>query len=87
MSSLHEMDALRPAPRTTSPLVLWILCAVAVGGIWLLHEGVSQMPTQPIASIAAADTETVAGSPIATNQSPASIAGTDWVDRQRQHKP
>jgi len=77
MSDLHEMDAVRPAPRTTSPLVLWILCAVAAGGIWLLHEGTSQMPTEPIASSAAADTEAVAGPAIATNQSSASVAGTD----------
>jgi len=77
MSDLHEMDALRPAPRTTSPLVLWILCVVVAGGIWLLHEGASQMPTEPIASIAASDTEAVAGPAIATNQSSASVAETD----------
>jgi len=50
MRELHEPDELRPAPRTTPKIVLWILCAVAIGGTWLLHEGASQIETAPIAS-------------------------------------
>jgi hypothetical protein len=50
MSDLHDMNALRLAPRTASPLVLWVLCAVALGGIRLLHEGASQVPAVSIAS-------------------------------------
>jgi hypothetical protein len=47
MRKLHEPDDLRPAPRTTPKTVLWILCAVAIGGIWLLHEGASQIEAAP----------------------------------------
>ena len=54
MSDLHDISDLRPAPRTASPLVLWVLCAVALGGVSLLHEGASQMPAVPFASTTAA---------------------------------
>ena len=54
MFDLHDMSDLRPSPRTASPLVLGVLCAVALGGVWLLHEGASQMPAVPIASTTAA---------------------------------
>lgn len=84
MSDLHDMNALRPAPRTASPLVLWVLCAVALGGVWLLYEGASQMPTAPIASTTAADDAAgaVATPPaIAPDPALASTAATDRVGR------
>jgi len=56
MSELHDMNTSRPAPRAASPLVLWLLSAVAVGGVWLLLEGASQMTTVPIASTTGATT-------------------------------
>ena len=77
MSDLHEMSDLRPAPRTASPLVLGVLCAVALGGVWLLHEGASQMPAVPIVSTTAAanGAEDVGTRPaIATNPALASTA-------------
>ena len=75
MSDLQEIDALRPAPRATSPLALWALCAVAIGGIWLLREGTSQMPTAPITSIAEATSNAVTRPAIVANQPSASAAG------------
>ena len=54
MSDLHEIAAMRPAPRTTSLLVLMIMCAVAFGGVSLLHENASDLRCSRIASMAAA---------------------------------
>lgn len=36
---MQELDALRPAPRTTPTAVLWLMAAIVVGGSGLLVFG------------------------------------------------
>ena len=42
----HEMERSRQAPRNTHPIVLWLLFALAVAGVWLL----ATMPAEVLIS-------------------------------------
>lgn len=42
----HEMEQSRQAPRNTPPIVLWLLFALAVGGVCLL----ATMPAEVLIS-------------------------------------
>ena len=54
MSDLHDIGNLRPASRTTGRQALWIACAVAVGGTWVLYKGISQYEAAQMSTAAVA---------------------------------
>ncbi len=55
MDEIRDISDLRPAPLPTPPAALWVMGAVAVGGIWLLATSIpgtttSRLPTATTAS-------------------------------------